>query len=125
MFYAVSRYCNVQIGGPEEHFFNDTSLDNPEDVVDVAAVVGDEGVLAIEVPSIFNGEDAPNFRAQGFGVDDDNEPAPENSIEDCKFFAWGEMTLDERRKASVRDVEPLLVNASATLHTILGYVVDF
>jgi hypothetical protein len=30
-----------------------------------------------EMPSILN-EDISNFRAQGFAVDDDNEPAPEN-----------------------------------------------
>ena len=129
LLYAVARYCKVQIEGPVEHFFNDTSLDDPEDVANVAAVVGEEG--PIEVPAIFNGEDASNFRAQGFGVDDDNEPAPENipqaedSIEDCEFFAWDEMTLDERRKAGVRDVKPSLVNADATLHTILGYFVHF
>ena len=81
--------------------------------------------------TVFNVEDASNFRAQGFGVDDDNEPAPENipqaedNIEDCAFFAWDETTLDERRKAGVRDVKPSLVNADATLHTILGYFVHF
>ncbi len=81
--------------------------------------------------TVFNVEDASNFRAQGFGVDDDNEPAPENipqaedSIEDCEFFAWDETTLDERRKAGVRDVKPLLVKADSTLQTILGYYVHF
>ena len=50
---------------------------------------------------------------------------PEDNIEDCEFFAWGEMTLAERRKAGVRDVKPSLVNADATLHTILGYFVHF
>jgi hypothetical protein len=43
LLYAVVRYCKVQIEGPAEHFFNDTSLVDPEDVVDVAAVVGEEG----------------------------------------------------------------------------------
>jgi hypothetical protein len=115
LLYAVARYCKAQIEGPAEHFFNDTSFDDPEDMVDVAVVVGEEGPM--EVPEIFNGEDASNFRAQGFRVNDDNEPAPENipqaedSIEDCEFFAWDEMTLDERRKAGVRDVKLSLVNA--------------
>ena len=104
----LPRYCKVQIEGPVEHFFNDTSLDDPEDVVDVAAVVGEKDL--IEIPTILNCEDVSNFCSQGFGVDDGNEPAPENipqaedSIEDCEFYAWGEMTLDERRKAGVRDV---------------------
>jgi Transposase IS4 len=129
LLYAVARYCKAQIEGPAEHFFNDTGVDDPEDVVDVAAVVGEEG--PIEVPEFFNGEDASNFCAQGFGVNDDNEPAPENipqtedSIEDCEFFAWDEMTLDEKRKAGIIDVTLLLVNADATLHTILGYFVHF
>ncbi len=129
LLHAVARYCKVQHEGPAEHFLNDISLDDPEGVVDVAAAVEEEGPS--EVPTVFNVEDASNFCAQGFGVDDDNEPAPENipqasdNIEDCKFFAWDETTLDERRKAGVRDVKPLLVNADATLHTILGYFVHF
>ncbi len=73
---AVALYCKVQHEGPAEHFFHDISLNDPEGVVDVAAAVGEEGPS--EVPTVFNVEDASNFCAQGFGVDGNNEPAPEN-----------------------------------------------
>ena len=39
--------------------------------------------------------------------------------------AWGHVTLDERRKSGVRDVNPSLVNANATIHTNFGYFVHF
>ena len=39
--------------------------------------VGDDENTEREIPSVLN-EDISNFRAQGFAVDDDNEPAPEN-----------------------------------------------
>ena len=74
-------------------------MDDSEGEADVAAGAGEEGT--IEVPTAFDVEDASTFRAQGLGVDDDNKPVPENSpqaednIEDCEFFTWGEMTLDE------------------------------
>jgi hypothetical protein len=67
----------------------------------VAAVVREEE--PVEVPEILN-EDASNLLAQGFGVDGDNEPAPENmpeeedDIEDCQYFALDVVTLDERGK---------------------------
>jgi hypothetical protein len=51
------------------------------------------------------------FRAQGFAVDDDNEPAPEN-IATSNYIGgaddisrhWGSEPLDARRVAGVRDV---------------------
>jgi Transposase IS4 len=128
LLYTVSRYCKVEQEGATEHFFNDTIQDDPEGGGEVAAVVGEEE--PVEVPQIFN-EDLSNFRAQGFEVDDDNEPAPENipheddNIEDCTYYAWNHVTLDERRKSGVRDVNPSLVNADATLHTNLGYFIHF
>ena len=127
LLHSVSRHCKVEQEGATEHFFNDTIQDDPEGGGDVAAVVREEEL--VDVQEIVN-EDASNFRAQGFGVDDDNEPAPENipkeegDIEDCQHFAWGVVALDKRRKASVlRDVNlSLVVNADAMLHMMhLGY----
>jgi hypothetical protein len=68
LLHSVSRYCKVTQEGDTEHFFNDTIQDDPEGGGDVAAVVREEEL--VEVPEILNG-DASNFRAQGFGVDDD------------------------------------------------------
>jgi hypothetical protein len=50
------------------------------------------------------------FRAQGFAVDDDNEPAPDNIATSNDIGAddihrhWGSEPLDARRVAGVRDV---------------------
>jgi hypothetical protein len=64
------------------------------------AVGGDENVER-EFPSVLN-EDISSFRAQGFAVDDDNEPAPENiptsndSGADDIYRPWGSEPLDTR-----------------------------
>jgi hypothetical protein len=71
-----------------------------------AVAVGGEEVVQREVPSILN-EDTSNFRAQGFEVDDDNDPAPESlsgpndNNGDCLYFPWGAEPLDARRAAGV------------------------
>lgn len=128
LLHAVARYCKVQQEGALEHLFNDSQQDDSEAVGVVA--VGDEEVELREIPSILN-EDVSNFRAQGFAVDDDNDPAPENvpqrndSNNDCEYFPWGSESLDVRRATGVRDVQPTLVRADATLHTILGYFMHF
>ena len=57
-------------------------------------------------------EDISNFRAQGFEVDDDNNPAPENiptgtdTGTDNMYRPWGSESLDARSIAGVRDVKP-------------------
>ncbi len=57
------------------------------------AVGGDENEERA-IPSVLN-EDISNFRAQGFGVDDDNKPAPENiptltdTVTDDMYRPWG------------------------------------
>jgi hypothetical protein len=128
LLHAVVRYCKVQQEGAPEHLFNEAQQSDHEGVEDVA--VGGEEVVQREVPSILN-EDASNFRAQGFEVDDDNDPAPENvpgpndNNGDCLYCAWGSEPLDVRRAAGVRDVKPSLVNADPTLHTVLGYFIHF
>lgn len=104
LLHAVVRYCKVQQEGAPEHLFNEAQQSDHEGVEDVA--VGGEEVVQREVPSILN-EDASNFRAQGFEVDDDNDPAPENvpgpndNNGDCLYFPWGAEPLDARRAAGV------------------------
>ena len=44
---------------------------------DENVAVGDDESEECEIPSILN-KDISSFRAKGFSVDDNNEPAPEN-----------------------------------------------
>ena len=121
----LCRFCKVGQEGATEHFFNENIQYDPEGW-GVAAVVGEEAL--VEVPEIVK-NDASNFRAQGFSVDDDNEPASENitceedNIEDCQYFDWGAVTFDERMKPSVKDVNLSLVDVNAHMH--LGYSIHF
>ncbi len=41
-----------------------------------AVAVEEQANKAFEIPSISRNEDASKFRAQGFCVDDDDDPAP-------------------------------------------------
>ncbi len=129
LLHAVARYCKVQQEGASGHLFNKAQQQSDLEGVEAVAVRGEE-VVQREVPSILN-EDASNFRAQGFEVDDNNNPAPKNlpgpndNNGDCLYFPWGAKPLDARRAAGVRDVQPSMVNADATLHTVLGYFIHF
>ncbi len=128
LLYAVARYCKVQQEGASEHLFNKAQQSDLEGVEAVA--VGGEEVVQHEVPSILN-KDASNFWAQGFEVDDNNNPAPKNlpgpnnNNSDCLYFPWGAEPLDARRTAGVWDVQQSMVNADATLHSVLGYFIHF
>jgi hypothetical protein len=75
ILYAVTRYCKVLQEGPLESLFERPTQDDVQggEHVAVEADVLEER----EIPETLN-EDISNFRAQGFAVDDDNEPAPEN-----------------------------------------------
>jgi hypothetical protein len=44
---------------------------------DKIVAVGDDENVEREIPSVLK-DDISSFRAQGFAVDDDNEPAPKN-----------------------------------------------
>eukprot|EP00957_Ditylum_brightwellii_P091049 6931992-Ditylum_brightwellii.AAC.1 len=79
--YAVDCYSKVLEEGDEVHFF---PLDGENDILrvpkdDVLYVVS-EATTAIESPPITNNilEDIARTCKEGLGVDDDNEPAPEN-----------------------------------------------
>ena len=108
------------------------------DIIPTNDVENDENVAAgvdenveREIPSILN-KDVSNFRAQGFSVDDNNEPAPENipnatnTANDGMYRAWGSEHLDARRVVDgVKDVQPTLVSADASMHTLLGFFLHF
>ena len=75
ILHAVAQFCKVTEEGPVKSLFDiipTNDVGNDQNV----AVGGDENDER-EIPSISN-EDISNFRAQGFSVDDDKEPAPEN-----------------------------------------------
>lgn len=128
LIHVVARYCKVQQEGASEHFFNEPQRDEPEGVGAVA--VANEEEDRLEIPLMLN-EDASNFRAQGFEVDDDNEPAPENipnrnnSNTECEYLSWGSESIEPRRAAGVGDVQPNLVGSDGTLHSVLGYFLHF
>ncbi len=83
------------------------------------------------IPTILKNEDASNFFALGFCVDDDNEPAPDNiptpnaNPKECTCMEWNFVPFDERRVMAAIDVRPTLKGADPTLHTVLGYFVHF
>ncbi len=89
-----------------------------------------EEIEGRQIPSILN-EDISNFRAQGFAVDNDNDPAPQNIPSpqdqgmDSMYFPWGCEPLDPRRTSRVRDLRPTMVGADPSLHTVLGYFLHF
>ena len=128
LLHTVSaRYCKVEQEGATRHIFNDTIQDNPEGGVMWLLWLEKRHWLKFRK---FSTKMRQIFVCRVLMLM--TEPAPENipqeedNIEDCTYFAWGTVTLDERRKlGAVRDVNPSLVNANATLHTNLGYFIHF
>ena len=130
LIHVVSQYCKVQQEGALEHFFNESQRDEPEGVGAVAVTNKEDD--QVEVPLMLNGEDASNFRAQGFEVDDNNDPAPENipninnSNDEYEYLSSGSGgSIEPRRASGVGDVQPNLVGSDGTLHTALGYFLHF
>jgi hypothetical protein len=86
--------------------------------------------ISVPIPTNLNDEDASNFRAIGFCVNDDNRPAPENipspntNHNECSFMEWNSIPIDERRVMAAADVRPTLKGADPNLHTVLGYCDD-
>ena len=130
LLHAVTRYCKVIEEGPREHFFNDVPEDSIEGGGGAVAVEGD-GNQGLEIPLNMGDDDIANYRAQGFGVDSDNDPAPENipspsgTNNECQYSDWNSDTWDQRKLLGVNDFLPTLVGADPTLHTILGYFTHF
>jgi hypothetical protein len=128
ILHAVARFCKVTEEGPVESLFDVISTNDVENAEDVAVEGGEN--IEREIPSMLN-EDISNFRAQGFSVDDDNEPAPENiptavSISNDGIYGrWGSEPLCVRRVRGVGNVQPSLVSADASMHTVLGFFLHF
>ncbi len=131
LLHAVARYCKVVQEGAPEHSFNDTLQDSHEGGGAVA--VEGQANKDAEIPTNLNGgEDASNFQALGFCVDDDNDPAPENvpsssnaSNMECIYMEWNSVPLDAKRLCGAVDVKPTLIQADSIIHTVLGYFTHF
>ena len=82
-------------------------------------------------PAVLN-EDIPNFRAQGFSVDDDNEPAPEyiptstDTATDGIYKPWRSEPLEKRVLGVTGKCSLLwLVSAKTSMHSVLGFSLHF
>ena len=83
LLHCVERYAKVLTeGGPTDIF--DLDLDEREEEVSVAVEGGgevdDDAIVNVAVPKLTDNsnEDIARLRAEGYGVDDENEPSPEN-----------------------------------------------
>ena len=93
--------------------------------------VEEQATEAVEIPPISHDEDASKFRALGFCVDDDNDPAPENvpspteSPDECIYKEWNSVPYCDRRLCGANFVQLTLIRADQILHTVLGYFIHF
>ena len=129
LLHAVTRYCKVEEEGPLASLFNDILQDAPEGGIDVACT-GEENVPT-EIPANSGDDDASKFRALGFCVDDDNEPAEENiptpaaTLSECTYHEWNSFPLCRRRLVGATDVQPTLIGAEPTMCSVVGFFLHF
>ena len=110
--YALQRYVRVETEGDERGFADDPVIDEP--------IVEGEGPNDVPDPveefeaSVFhagnNADDIANVRAMGLGMDDDNEPAPENipQADDMPLpndQTWGWDGIDTRKARNLTNVK--------------------
>ena len=98
LLHAVTWYCKVEEEGPLASLFNDILQDAPEGGIDVA-FTGEENVPT-EITANSGDDEASKFRALGFCVDNDNEPAEENipapaptTSSECTYHEWNSLPL--------------------------------
>ena len=95
----------------------------------VAAPVEENDVM--EIPTNMTDDSVSSFRALGFSVDDDNDPAPKNvpspseTTDDGIYKDWNSVPWDERKLIGANDFLPTLTRADVTLHTVRGYFNHF
>jgi hypothetical protein len=120
--YAVAQYYKVIQEGSVGHLFQ----------------IGEHASLAVAeetdqgndyVPSLTGTavEDISHFCAQGFEVDNDNDPAPENvpiaatpSTTSCIYLDWGSNTLDPRRSNNLSNYKTVLSGFDMTAKNCLS-----
>ena len=132
--YCAERYSSVITEGAEADFFVDDSVVEAE-VVEAEVVVEE----AEEVPKIHASDLAENIarlRAEGYGVDDDNEPAPENipSVESalpapsapgCIYKEWNSTTICNRLVQGLRHEKAKLGDDIDPSATYIDYFIYF
>ena len=125
--HCVKRWVKVMEEGAAADFFDAPPTVTPEDeAVPTPNITEDEGEPIPE--QVFNltgssAEDIMHVRRLGLGVDDDNEPAPENiptngPTEDTAQV-WGWNGINERKKANVMNVSPQLLHGLPELSSEL------
>ena len=103
-FYVVKRFAVVTKEGPEAGFFS--NVENNDEEVQVPAATNDVQ------------EDIARFLRDGFMVDDDNMPAPENvpnneTPNDVQYGEWDSCTHCNRSRIVGRaESEPKLIEVS-------------
>lgn len=107
--YVAKRYAVVRHEGPPEGLFDDT----PEDAV----ALNDDGNLVQEVdPQLYfatnRAEDIAMVRNQGYNVDDDNEPAPENIPEEAAPTIDNEGLFPGQQWGVQHHVDPMEIHGS-------------
>ena len=118
--YCAERYAKVVAEGNEADLFVDNVVEG-EIVEDGGSANANE---VQGVPGIFNSDLAENIarlRAEGYDVDDDNEPAPENipfangsqgaAPEDTIFQEWDSTTICNRLEQGLRHENAQLTTA--------------
>lgn len=107
--------------GNPEHFFAEDTLEDQSDEqereseVEVPTLEGLEGGLESEIVRL---------RAEGYEVDDDNEPAPENtpaqaaSSVHAAYTEWGASGVCQRRAENLRQDAARLLNV--TTETVIS-----
>ena len=125
--YCVKRWVKVMSEGSPSDFFDTVEATVPEEGVPPNSI--DEDDETDRIPdAVFqmngaNAEDIAMVRSLGLGVDDDNEPSPENIPTDAPpedtNESWGWNGVDERQKANVMDVKPKLMHGLDEINSAL------
>ena len=111
--YAVAQYCKVIQEGTVGHLFQ---IDVHTSVT-VAEETAQGNDYVMQLPSLTGTtvEDISHFHVQGFEVDNDNNPAPENvptaptpSTTSCIYLDWESNKLNPRRSNYLRKYKAVL-----------------
>jgi Transposase IS4 len=115
------RWCKVHVEGPESHIFDDQAESLQDQVLEEEQQELPEMVL-----HHVDSEDVVLFRNEGFDVDDDNEPTPENvSINKealpTESQSWGWRGICHRKASTMVDHPPKLIGLSETEAKCMTY----
>ena len=129
--HAGAWYCKVIQEGAVGNLFQ---IDEHADLA-AAEEAAKGNDCAMQLPSLTGTtvEDISHFYVQGFEVDDDNDPAPENVpaastpfTTSCIYSYWGSNTLDPRRINNLSNYKAVLWGFDmATKNCILAHFLHF